>query len=89
MTISVDIADRLFDYTDEEKAADAVAEYQASSGMDDDAILALWANDTDPRREVLENLIFAAVDTNGSAKRAQETIPCGIDLLISEDENAQ
>lgn len=82
MTISVDIADRQFDYTDEEKAAEAIADFQADTGLSDEQIVALWASDLDPRRAKLERLIFDAVDANGSAKRAQETVPSGITLSV-------
>ena len=82
MAISVDIADRLYDYTDEEKAAEAVAEFQTSSGLDDEAVVALWANEEEPLRRELERRIFDAVDANGSIKRAQETIPVCITLLV-------
>lgn len=82
MAISVDIADRLYDYTDEEKAADAVSSFQAAHGLDDDAIIAIWDNAGDPRRIELEKRIFDAVDANGSVKRAQESVPGGVSLLI-------
>ncbi len=88
MAIGVDIADRLYDYTDEEKAADAVAGFQQDMGLDDDGILALWADNADPARAALEARIFAAVDANGSAKRAQESIPGGISLFVEEGQPA-
>lgn len=84
MTIAVDIADRLYDYTDEEKAAEAVALYQADMSLDDASILAIWRNEGDPRRMELERRIFGAVDDNGSKKRAEESIPFGISLLSDE-----
>ncbi|CAM3276656.1 hypothetical protein [Asticcacaulis taihuensis] len=84
MTVQVDIADRLYDYTDEEKAAEAIAEFQVLAGLDDQAILSLWENENDPRRHELERMIYGAVDANGSAKRAEENIPDGISLAISE-----
>jgi len=84
MAISVDIADRLYDYTDEEKAADAVAEFQSATKLDDEAIIALWETETDPRRVQLERMIFDAVDANGSANRARETVPGGVSLVIDE-----
>ncbi len=82
MTVSVDIADRQFDYTDEEKAADAVASFQEELGLNDDVVLALWKDDRDPRRAELENRIFKAVDANGTVKRAAETVAGGIELYI-------
>ncbi len=82
MTILVDIADRLYDYSDEEKAAEAVALFQIERNLDDVAIVAIWADDTDPRRASLEAAIFGAVDSNGSAKRAQNNVPAGVELLI-------
>lgn len=85
MPIAVDIADRQFDYTDEEKAAQAVAIFQAERKLDDNAIVALWENENDPVRAVLEKRIFDAVDANGSVKRAQETVPCGVYLLIASE----
>ena len=84
MSIAVDIADRLYDYTDEEKAADAVAAYQHELSLGDKAILAIWEDEADPRRFELERRIFEAVDLNGSAKRAAENVPGGISLLIDE-----
>ena len=83
MTISVDIADRQFDYTDEEAAANVIAVFQEESALDDDVVLKLWDDEADPRRAELEARIFAAVDLNGSAKRAAETVPCGISLFIA------
>lgn len=82
MTVAVDIADRLYDYTDEEKAADAVAEFQEAVGLDDEGIVALWGDETNPRRRELERLIFNAVDANGSAKRARNSVPGGIQLSV-------
>ncbi len=84
MAIQVDIADRLYDYTDEEKAAEAVAEYQNSTGLQDTEVIAIWGNENDPRHAVLERMIFHAVDANGSAKRAEENVPGGISLGIAE-----
>lgn len=86
MSIIVDIADRLYDYTDEEKAAEAVAAYQADMGLSDQAVIAIWENDSDPRRAQLERSIFEAVDLNGSAKRANESIPGGISLQLADAE---
>lgn len=82
MTVQVDIADRLYDYTDEEKAAEAVEAFQAESGLDDQAVVAIWSDDSDPRRTQLEKLIFDAVDANGSVKRAQEHVPDGVSLFV-------
>ena len=84
MTIQVDIADRLYDYTDEERATEAVADYQVQTGLDDVAIIALWNALEDPRRAELERLIFDAVDMNGSVRRSRETVPGGISLAIEE-----
>ncbi len=82
MPITVDIADRLYDYTDEEAAAEAVAIFQDQHGLDDGAVVALWGSANDPTRAMLEKQIFDAVDANGSAKRAQECVPAGVSLLI-------
>ena len=84
MSIQVDIADRLYDYTDEEKAAEALAEYQETTGLPDVDIIAIWGNESDPRRAALERIIFDAVDANGSVKRAEENIPNGITLAVAE-----
>lgn len=46
MSIQVDIADRLYDYTDEEKAAEALAQYQETSGLQDAEIIGIWCDDT-------------------------------------------
>lgn len=85
MTITVDIADRLYDYTDEEKAADAVANYQGEVGLDDDAIIAIWANSMDSRRAELERRVNDAIDLNGTAKRAKESVPYDISLRKAAD----
>jgi hypothetical protein len=86
MPITVDIADRLYDYTDEEKAAEVVAAFQAENNLDDQATVALWEDQGDQRRAILEKLIFDAVDANGSLKRAQESVPCGVYLLIESQD---
>ena len=85
MTIVVDIADRMYDYTDEEKAAEVVSEFQCDYNLKDDEVIAIWQNRQEPRFSELEKKIFDAVDANGSVKRAQETIPCGITLLVEEE----
>jgi len=82
MAISVDIADRLYDYTDEETAVAAIAQFQTSVGLDDDAVVALWATENDPRRGELEKRIFEAVDANGSVKRAEDAAPSSITLFV-------
>ena len=82
MTITVDIGDRLYDYTDEEKAAEAVAGFQADMSLKDEDILVLWESEGDPRRNELERRIFEAVDSNGSAKRARESVPGAVSLYI-------
>jgi hypothetical protein len=69
-------------YTDEESAAEAIAEYQETFDLDDQTIVAIWENEADPRRLELERGIFAAVDANGSVKRAQRTVPDGISLSV-------
>ena len=86
MTIAVDIADRQYDYTDEEKAADAIASFQVEAALDDSAVLELWNDHSAPLRAELEARIFAAVDLNGSAKRATETVPGGISLFVAAAE---
>ena len=85
MTIQVDIADRLYDYTDEEKAAEAVAEFQVLKGLDDLSLVTVWENEGSPLRNQLERMIFDAVDSNGTAKRAAESVPGGISLGIVEN----
>lgn len=83
MAINVDIADRMYDYTDEEVAAEAVDEFQSIFGLGDEAIVKLWASDDNPSRHDLEKRIFKAVDENGSAYRAKNKIPCGISLYVA------
>lgn len=85
MTIAVDIADRQYDYTDEEKAAETIAAFQAETGLSDEAVLALWGDEGSQERSDLERRIIDAVDLNGSARRAQETVPAGIILSIAEN----
>lgn len=82
MTVLVDIADRLYDYTDEEKAAQAVEEFQLVTGADDATVVSIWEDKADPRRAQLEKLIFEAVDRNGPARRAREHVPGGITLSL-------
>jgi hypothetical protein len=84
MAITVDIADRLYDYTDEEKAAEAIAGFQEEFGLDDTAVLKIWQNEADGRRAGLERLIIAAVDANGSVKRAADNIPGEIILSLGD-----
>ncbi|BEV12094.1 hypothetical protein ATDW_25900 [Asticcacaulis sp. DW145] len=85
MAISVDIADRQYDYTDEEAAAEAVARFQLETGLGDTEILALWTGSQSPQRQTLEFRIIEAVDLNGSAKRAAETVPNGITLFVETE----
>ncbi|ESQ88064.1 hypothetical protein ABAC460_17890 [Asticcacaulis sp. AC460] len=85
MTVIVDIADRLYDYTDEEKAADAVASFQTDMNIGDEAVLAIWQDESDPRRSELERRIFDAVDLNGSTKRARESVPGGVSLVMADE----
>ncbi|GGZ32931.1 hypothetical protein [Asticcacaulis endophyticus] len=82
MPIVVDIADRLYDYTDEEKAAEAIEQFRIASGLDAKAVLAIWEDKNDPRRQQLEKAMFDAVDLNGSVKRAQTSVPDGITLSM-------
>jgi hypothetical protein len=84
MTVSVDIADRLYDYTDEEVAQAVVALFQEENGLSDDDIVSLWNSLNDPLRVQLENRIFKAVDSNGTAKRADNSIPGGIELFVED-----
>ncbi|CAL4867006.1 hypothetical protein MMA231_01255 [Asticcacaulis sp. MM231] len=86
MTVVVDIEDRQYDYTDEEKAAQVVADFQAETGLGDEFVIDLWNSDSTPQRSLLEQRIIAAVDLNGSAKRAQETVPAGITLYLETEE---
>lgn len=82
MPITVDIADRLYDYTDEEKAAEVVAEFQAETGLDDAAVIALWQEEKNPQRAELDRRIIEAVDSNGSVRRARDNVPAYITLEI-------
>lgn len=84
MSISVEIPDRLYDYTDEEKAAEAIMQFQSSLNLEDKEIIAIWDNASDPRREQLEASIIAAIDANGSVRRAEESIPSEILLVIEQ-----
>lgn len=84
MTVAVDIADRLYDYTDEEVAKEAVASFQVDSGLSDSEIVNIWNSRNDPLRLALEDRIFRAVDSNGAAKRAENSIPSGIELFIED-----
>ena len=86
MSIAVEIADRLYDYTDEEAATAAVADFQDELGLTDQDIMALWSDHSDARRNALEKLIFDAVDANGSAKRASDNVPGGVELSIETAE---
>jgi len=85
VTISVDIADRLYDYTDEQKAAEVVADFQAEEGLTDEAVMAIWNSGSDPRRSTLEKNMFAAIDANGSVRRAQESVPAAISFFVEAD----
>ena len=85
MTIAVDIADRMYDYTDEEQAAKAIEGFQYDHNLGDNEIIAIWADDKNPLKIELENCIYDAVDLNGSAKRASEKIPYGITLFIDDE----
>lgn len=80
MPIAVDIADRLYDYSDEEKAAEAIAEFQAETGLTDEAVIAMWDGPRSVSRDELERRVFEAVDSNGSAKRASQNVPSGLTL---------
>ncbi len=84
MAILVDIADRLYDYSDEETAQRAVAEFQNDTGLTDEAIIALWADERNPQRFELEARIVRAVDLNGSAERAQTQVASQVNLLVGE-----
>jgi hypothetical protein len=83
VAVAVDIADRLYDYTDEEKAAEAVAEFQIANELSDHEIITIWSNAGHPLRQVLEKLIFDAVDANGTVKRASESVPGDITLSLA------
>lgn len=80
--IAVDIADRLYDYSDEEKAARVIAEYQIETGIDDQSVITLWHSTNDPRRLELERRVFDAIDRNGSVKRAETSIPNDMSLSV-------
>ncbi|UDF03283.1 hypothetical protein [Asticcacaulis sp. AND118] len=84
MAIIVDIANRLYDYTDEEKAAEAIAEFQAAHGLSDAEILAIWEGAASQQRDELERRIFEAVDANGGASRARDEIPYPLSLLTED-----
>ncbi|ADU13149.1 hypothetical protein [Asticcacaulis excentricus] len=84
MTIIVDIANRLYDYTDEEKAAEAIAAFQADQGLSDAEVLAIWERDSSSQRDELERRIFEAVDANGGAGRARDEIPYPLSLMTED-----
>lgn len=84
MTVIVGIANRLYDYTDEEKAAEAVAVYQADHGLSDAEIIAIWEGAATPQRDDLERRILEAVDANGGASRARDEIPYPLSLLTED-----
>jgi len=83
MPILVEIADRQYGYTDEEKAADAVAQFQCDRGVTDAEIISQWADEGGPLRSELERVIFDAIDANGSPRRALETIPAEVILSVA------
>jgi hypothetical protein len=86
MTIAVEITDRQYDYTDEEKATEAVSKFQEEHSLADAQVIAIWNDQSDIRRHDLEKRIFDAVDLNGTAQRANETVPCGVYLNIVEND---
>lgn len=83
MSVQVEIADRMYDYTDEEKASKAVSEFQIEMGLGDEEAISIWADPNDPRQQELERRIFEAVDGNGPVKRAREHVPGGLTLSIA------
>lgn len=84
MPVVIDIADRLYDYTDEEKAAEAISDFQSEHDLSDQDILLIWSNTAHPMRAEMEKLIFDAIDANGSVRRANESIPSCIELFLEE-----
>lgn len=82
MAVIVEINDRLYDYTDEEKATEAVSQFMETHGLDESAVIAIWADATDPRHAEIERVIFDAVDQNGSQRRALESVPSGITFSL-------
>lgn len=80
MVISVYIEDRLYDYTDEECASDAVLDFQEKNGLSDQQILEIWFDSSDPFHSQLQAVVYEAIDKNGTVKRAQESIPGGITI---------
>lgn len=85
MTVVVEIADRQYDYTDEEKATAAVANFQEETGLSDEQIIALWSDTYSKHRAELEGVIFDAVEVNGGTRRSRETVPAGVSLFIESD----
>lgn len=82
MPISVEISDRLYDYTDEEAACEAIMSFQETHELSEAEIITIWNSGDDPRRAELEACILDAVDQNGSVKRAAESVPCGISIIL-------
>ncbi|KAF0117175.1 MAG: hypothetical protein FD163_1732 [Hyphomonadaceae bacterium] len=83
MSIIVDIADRMYDYTDEEVAAEAVEAFQYDYNLSDNEVFEIWESNKGSLFLELRDRITDAVDANGSFKRAQETVPCGVSLVVS------
>ncbi|WP_298331352.1 hypothetical protein [Asticcacaulis sp.] len=83
MAVIVEINDRLYDYTDEEKATEAVSQFMETHGLDEISVVTIWADANDPRHAQIEKVIFDAVDQNGTQKRALESVPGGITISLS------
>lgn len=64
------------------KASEAISEYQVLYSLDDTALVTIWRDKGAPRQRQIEKLIIDAVDANGSAKRAEQTVPSDINLII-------
>ncbi len=82
MAIIVEIGDRLYDYTDEEVAQGAIEAFQAERLLEDAEVVEIWSSPKHPLKTELEARIFAAIDANGSVKRANSSIPGDLALHI-------
>lgn len=83
MALILEIADRLYDYSDEEKALIALQNYQYETGMDDDTIIMYWETATHKKcaqRDEIQHVVYQAIDMNGSFARAAKSIPAGVTI---------
>lgn len=82
MSVMVEIADRLYDYTDEEAAASEIASFQEEKALEDITIIEIWSADNHPLKADLQHRIYTAIDANGTVQRAQASIPGELYLYV-------